>query len=313
MKVKPITPASPSGSTLRSDRELGDAALAWAASSGDAQDLARRVEISVRRKRRRGQLFAVACGACLIGLGSLWVTPRKASSAAAVPAPAVFASIPEDRRLPDGSLVELRPGALLTEEFSDAMRRVVLESGEAHFSVAKSPARPFVVVAGGVEVRAVGTAFAVERSRGDVKVLVTEGRVVLGEPPSGADSTDVSLRPNVRTLATLGAGDQVRVAAGGAAARIGAPMVEQLSAAEMARALAWRVPQLALAATPLAELIPIFNRYGSERLVLDPVLEDLRLGGVLRADNTHALLRLLRDEFGVEAERRGGELWLRRR
>lgn len=311
--MKPITPALPSGSESRSDRDLGDAALAWAAASGGAQDLARRVEVSVRRQRRRGQLVAVACGACLIALGSFWVAPRKASSEAVVPAPAVFASVPEDRRLPDGSLVELRPGTRLTEDFNDAIRRVVLESGEAHFSVAKNPARPFVVVAGSVEVRAVGTAFAVERSRGQVKVLVTEGRVVMDQPPCGAESTDVSTRPNVRTLATLGAGDRVRVDAGLTAAMIAMPVVEQLSADEVARALAWRVPQLTLAATPLTELISVFNRYGSERLVLDPALGDLRLGGVLRADNTNALLRILQTEFGVEAERRDGVLWLRRR
>jgi len=57
----------------------------------------------------------------------------------------------------------------------------------------------------------------------------------------------------------------------------------------------------------------VFNSYGPERLVLDPALGELRLGGVLRADNTPALLQLLKNEFGVEAERRDGALWLRRR
>jgi transmembrane sensor len=287
--------------------------VAWAAASGGAQDLARRVEVSVRRKRRRRQLVAAACAAGLIALGSLWVAPRKSSPAAVAPAPAAFASLPEDRRLPDGSLVELRPGARLTVDFSDAVRRVVLESGEAHFSVAKNPARPFVVVAGGVEVRAVGTAFAVEMSRGQVEVLVTEGRVALDRSASGDASKVSTDRVSVHTLATLGAGDRVRVDAGSTAATIAASVVEQLSAAEVARRLAWRVPQLTLSATPLSEVIPVFNRYSSEQLVLDPALDGLRLGGVLRADNTPALLQLLKNEFGVEAERRDGAIWLRRR
>ncbi len=311
--MKPITPASPSGSRPRSDGDLGNAALVWAAATGGAQDLARRVEASVRRKRRRKQLIAAACGAALIAFASLWVAPQKSSPQAVGPAPAVFAAVPEDRRLPDGTLVELRPGARLTVDFSDAVRRVVLETGEAHFSVAKNPARPFVVVAGGVEVRAVGTAFAVAMFRGQVGVLVTEGRVAL-ERPANANLAAVATDPgSVRTLATLGAGDRVRVEAGSTAAPVTAPLVEQLSASEVARELAWRVPQLTLSATPLSEVIPVFNSYGPERLVLDPALGELRLGGVLRADNTPALLSLLKNEFGVEGERRDGALWLRRR
>ncbi len=311
--MNPITPVSPSGSRPRSDGDLGNAALAWAAASGGAQDLARRVEASLRRKRRRKKLVAAACGAGLIAFASLWVAPRKSSPEAVVPAPAVFASVPEGRHLPDGTLVELRPGARLTVDFSDAVRRVVLESGEAHFSVAKNPARPFVVVAGGVEVRAVGTAFAVAMSRGQVGVLVTEGRVALGRSANANPSAVATDPGSVRTLATLGAGDRVRVEVGSTEAPITAPLVEQLSAPEVARELAWRMPQLTLSATRLSEVIPVFNRYGPERLVLDPALGELRLGGVLRADNTPALLSLLKNEFGVEAERRDGALWLCRR
>jgi len=107
-------------------------------------------------------------------------------------------------------------------------------------------------------------------------------------------------------------GDRVRIDAGTQRSTT-VPVIEQLSAAELARELAWRVPQLTLSATPLSEVIPVFNRYGSERLVLDPVLGDMRLGGVLRADNTNALLQLLKNEFGIEAERREGALWLHRR
>ncbi len=310
--MKPINPASTSGSTPRSDRDLGQAALAWAASSGDAQELTRRVEISVRRSRRRKQFVAAVCGAGLIAIGSFWVAPRKSAPAAVASAPAVFASVPQDRHLPDGSLVELRPGARFRVDFSDAIRRVVLESGEAHFSVAKNPSRPFVVVAGGVEVRAVGTAFAVEMGRSQVAVIVTEGRVAVDQSAGGDESSMATTRASGRTLATLGVGDRVRIAADTQpVAEV--PVIEQLSAAEVAQQLAWRVPQLTLSATPLSEVILLFNRYGSERLVLDPVLRDLRLGGALRADNTNALLQLLKNEFGIEAERRKDALWLQRR
>jgi len=54
---------------------------------------------------------------------------------------------------------------------------VRLVRGEAHFTVAKNPARPFIVEAGGVAVRAVGTAFDVRHADGAIEVLVTEGKV----------------------------------------------------------------------------------------------------------------------------------------
>lgn len=266
----------------------------------------------MRRNRRRKQLVAAVCSAGLIALGSLWLAPWKSSPAVVASTAEVIASTPTDRRLPDGSLVELKLGTRLMVDFSDSVRRVVLESGEAHFSVTKNPARPFVVVAGEVEVRAVGTAFAVGMSRGQVAVIVTEGRVALDQPVSGEESSVATTRPSVRTVATLGVGDRVRIDAGTRRSTT-VPVIEQLSAAELARELAWRVPQLTLSATPLSEVIPVFNRYGSERLVLDPVLGDMRLGGVLRADNTNALLQLLKNEFGIEAERREGALWLHRR
>ena len=60
--------------------------------------------------------------------------------------------------------------------------------------------------------------------------------------------------------------------------------------------------------------MPIFNRHGRVKLVLDPALDKLQMSGILRADNIDLPLRLLRNEFGIEAEHRGGgEIHLRRR
>lgn len=310
--MKPNPPASSPQSGPESDRDLADSALAWAAASGDAPDLARRVEGSVRRNRRRRHLAIAAGGIFLLAAGSLWFVRHEVSPLALPPAPVVRYSPPEDRRLPDGTLVELRSDARLTVEFSDLVRRVVLESGEAHFSVTKNPARPFVVVAGGVEIRAVGTAFAVDRSHDQIEVLVTEGQVALELPGDATAAPVAAALERGRLLAALGARDRVRIPAR-PTSPLAPPVVERLSAAEVAGELAWRVPQLTLSSTPLAELIPLFNRYGAERLVLDPAVGELRLGGMLRADNTPALLQLLRNEFGVEAERRDGVLWLHRR
>ena len=75
-------------------------------------------------------------------------------------------------------------------------------SGEAYFTVAKNPGRPFVVAAGGVGVRAVGTAFNVRLDSDAVEVLVTEGRVQVSR--SGFDDEGSSLVAGQRAIVKLG-------------------------------------------------------------------------------------------------------------
>ena len=69
-----------------------------------------------------------------------------------------------------------------------------------------------------------------------------------------------------------------------------ASQVTTVSATEMDEHLAWRVPRLEFAGTPLAQALPMFNQYGGVRLTLaDPALGRLQLSGVLRADDSESL------------------------
>jgi ferric-dicitrate binding protein FerR (iron transport regulator) len=86
---------------------------------------------------------------------------------------------PDVQKLPDGTRVELNAGTEFVVEFTPGVRAVRLVRGEALFAVPKNPARPFVVGAGAVSVRAVGTAFAVRHGAAVVGVLVTEGRIAV--------------------------------------------------------------------------------------------------------------------------------------
>lgn len=88
--------------------------------------------------------------------------------------------------LPDGSMVRLNTDSAVIANFSPSERRVRLERGEAHFTVAKDPDRPFIVMAGGIDVRAVGTAFNVRLLRDTVDVLVTDGKVAVAAASSEA-------------------------------------------------------------------------------------------------------------------------------
>jgi len=78
--------------------------------------------------------------------------------------------------LEDGSFVRLAAGSSLREWAMEGSREVSLD-GRGFFAVARDEARPFVVRAGGGEVRVLGTRFQVESRGGQVRTLVVEGLV----------------------------------------------------------------------------------------------------------------------------------------
>jgi transmembrane sensor len=178
-------------------------------------------------------------------------------------------------------------------DFAGAQRRVTLTRGEVHFTVAKDATRPFVVTAAGMEVRAVGTAFSVQVSPRELAVLVTEGRVALERPTASPAGNPVS------TL--LEAGQRAVAAPAEGADHVGAgPQVAALGPTELAAHLAWRIPRLEFSGTRLGDALASFATYRPMRVTLaDPRLADLRISGIVRADNLAALLQLLESNYAV--------------
>ncbi len=297
-----------------------DSVLDWARGAGAGDLLADGLDRYVRRRRRRRLVRASMACAVLLVAGAAWMSLRKATLTA--PASVSLASTtvlrPEQRTLPDGSTVDLNAGAEIDVMFADSLRRIVLRHGEAHFPVAKDSLRPFVVTAGAVEVRAVGTAFAVDLGSRAVDVLVTEGRVAVNTTPPSPATADTDRPSSVSPppLAALGVGGRIVIERDASAAGSSVPRVSELSAADIQARLAWRVPRLKFAATPLAQVVAMFNEHAvvgrDARLVLAPgTPADLRVSGVLRADDVDSLLRLLAGEFGISAETRAREIILR--
>ncbi|MBC7365598.1 MAG: FecR domain-containing protein [Undibacterium sp.] len=197
----------------------------------------------------------------------------------------------EQRKLDDGSLVELNRGASITVSFTLAERRVRLERGEAHFTVTHDPSRPFVVEAGGVAVRAVGTAFCVTRETGSVAVLVTEGKVRLTSLDKPALGDDPLLNSGQRAVVSLAPGGP-------------APTIAPVTADEIAERLAWKPRVLDFAEATLAEIATEFNRCNPVRLeITDPSLRARRLSATIRSDNVEGFVKLLESDFGIVAKR----------
>ncbi|PAW65841.1 MAG: hypothetical protein B9S34_09660 [Opitutia bacterium Tous-C1TDCM] len=216
--------------------------------------------------------------------------------------------------LADGSIVELNANTAVRVELAPAERRVALVRGEAHFTVAPDTARPFVVAAHGIAVRAVGTAFNVRLAASAVEVLVTEGKVAVsdarpapaaGRPRGGREDRDGSatvgsptyLSANERTLIALPA-----VATAAAPARL----VEPIATEALREALSWQERKLVFTDTPLRDVVAQFNRRNRTQILLgDPALAERPVGGTFAADNVEGFIRLLAGSGSIAVERRG--------
>lgn len=264
-----------------------------------------------RSRRRYARRIALACATMImLTLGVVW----QSRVAAPAVASASFTVIePQRRVLPDGSVAELMAGAEITVEFEERYRFVTLQRGVAHFEVAPNPRRPFVVRVGGVAVRAVGTAFAVERgAAGSMSVVVTHGRVALDA--ASAFSSPAEAKALDSPLAFVSAGNLARVETSPASGTRPSPEVRPASADDMETAIGWRTPRLEFSGTALADVVAAMNRHNRTQFVIDDnSLAKLRLSGALRADKAGALVEILEADFPVRAERRGDEIVLRRR
>lgn len=220
--------------------------------------------------------------------------------------------------LPDGSVALLNTDSAVRVRYTAGERRILLDRGEAHFTVARNPDRPFVVAVDAVAVRAVGTAFNVRRRAESVEVVVTEGRVAVAslleqgtrsrEQDAGNPSSVLSSPSSAVHVAV---GEQVTVSLTPAPAAQ-PPQVDRVASDEMERRLAWQERRLEFDGTPLGEAVAEFNRYNRHQLVIaDPRLATRRFGGTFRSDGHELFVRLLEENFGVVAERQEAQTMLR--
>lgn len=216
--------------------------------------------------------------------------------------------------LADGSVLELNADSVARVQFAAGRRRVTLDAGEAHFSVAPDPARPFIVTAGEVSVRAIGTAFNVRLATAAVEVLVTEGKVQVGkiETPALAAAPSRDAREKRDRLPAsdgptlVQANERVVVPTARTADDASILRAETVAPAVMQRALSWQERKLVFSDTPLGEVVERFNRRNRIQLALgDASLADRAVGGTFAADNVEVFVRLLESTGDVVAERRG--------
>lgn len=295
----------------------------------------------LRRQRRRWFAFATfglaaAAALALVFRPAGWIrTPAPAATTEV----ATMAVRPLVHRLPDGTVVDLNADADIAVEFTPEIRGVRLVRGEAHFTVAKDRARPFVVSVGPITVRAVGTAFNVRLAPTAVQVLVTEGQVAVdasstnkapgrsvadsipAAKPSLADTSaalTLGVRPAPTSLADApsslppGAHGPLLLTAGHRTVvplvppAEPAPAVFAVSPAEIERELGWRQIRIELSNATLAEAVALFNRRGGVQFAVDDAeLKTRRISGIYWADHPGQFAELIESTLDVRGVRDG--------
>ena len=240
------------------------------------------------RPSRRALIGGVggACAAALVGGAAFWATRIQR----------LDTGLGEIRRVPlaDGSLVAINTRTALDVALNAKSRRIALRRGEAWFEVAKDAERPFVVSAGRVRVRAVGTAFSVRRVDDGVDVMVTEGVVETWIEGQGGPRRRVEAGNGVVLAST-------------------APRALAKSPSEIERGLAWRNGEIALDGESLADAAEQFNRYNSRQIVIDdPQLARERFVGLFRTNEPESFAAAVAATIGVNVEEDGHVIRLSR-
>jgi transmembrane sensor len=214
-------------------------------------------------------------------------------------------------QLADHSRIALDARTRLRVKFSDDARIVQLIDGQAQFSVAKDPGRPFKVEAGNHTIVAVGTVFTVEYVDHEMHVAMLEGRVaVLPQDslqqverlkasernpvkPKQEDVPEGNNRGN--GIVELAAGEEMRVRQDG--------HTSVNLKADLEAATAWRQGKVIFRSESLGEAVRRVNRYSSLQLeVDDPALAGLKVSGVFESGDTQAFADAVESYLPVVAD-----------
>lgn len=181
--------------------------------------------------------------------------------------------------LSDGSTVQLNARSALSVGFDRTRRLVSLTEGQAAFSVADDPARPFLVSAAGGQTMAAGSQFDVDIRPDDVAVTILHGDVSVSAEAAGRAVTATT---NQRILYD-GRGGLTKVAD-----------------VDADTETAWRRGKLVFNDRRLTDVVAEVERYRYGRIVLvGAALQRLSVSGVFDLTDPQSVLTTIRQTLPV--------------
>lgn len=212
--------------------------------------------------------------------------------------------------LEDGTRIFLNTDSRLVVDYDEKVRHVEVRRGEALFTVAKNPERPFLVEVGDQQVKALGTEFVVRMDASQLTVTLIEGSVAV-DPLSAATGTPTvanqsgsaaattpsgGTRASANAAYTLTPGQRLTFAAG-EVPKVDTPSLENLTA--------WQEGRVWLDDTPLNVAAAEMNRYNTLKVVIESErAKDLRVSGLFQAGDSISFANAMALTYGLQVVRR---------
>jgi transmembrane sensor len=201
--------------------------------------------------------------------------------------------------LPDGSTLVLNTNSLVSINFTDANRFVILEQGEIHLKVAHEP-RPLSVLVGDQVIQALGTEFNIEiTSDQSIELVVTEGLVVVAFMDVPIEEMEADEPVELPPTSTLVAGGEEAVIRH-VEETLQKIEAEEIKTEEIAVKLSWRNGNIVFTGETLEEAVEEVERYTAVEFVfLDEDSKQEEIAGFFKAGDVEGLLAVLRQEFKI--------------
>ena len=234
--------------------------------------------------------------------------------------PGLTTRVGEQRNLSleDGTRISLNTASRIHVHYDRTARRVELDEGEAYFEVAKRPDWPFIVIAGGKQVVARGTAFVVRRDDEHVAVTLVEGKVTVA-PAGEVLSPVTTAQPTSSVTAPLSGSSSRPVDASGSAGDITLSPGQRLTFVDheaprldrpaIERVTAWQRGQVILDHTPLADAVAEMNRYSDVQLTIeDPEAAGAQVTGIFRVGDSQNFAQAVAETYHLRIVDRGAQI-----
>ena len=256
-----------------------------------------------------GFRYAAVVATLLLIMAGIWLTRSNS-----LPSETYETAIGEQKTvyLSDDSTVYIDTNSEVSVYFTEDFRYIELSRGKVFFSVAYDPTRPFIVMAGHVAARAVGTEFEVyKKNGGKITIAVSNGRVQVnqvaekhlsnikkGLPVPSVQPTSSQKLLAMRSETSILSG---KVLEPGQEIVVDDKKAEYvLTSYDSSNVAPWREGRLNFQSKALSEVIDELNRYLTNEIIIgDNDLKDLNVNVYFKLKNRKDFVRTLENAFPI--------------
>ena len=201
--------------------------------------------------------------------------------------------------LNDGSEIQINTSSEIIVNYDKQSRNVILQKGEAFFTVASDPSKPFTVFTSTGSVQAVGTAFSVRQEGQFALLKVSEGRVKLRRLDIDNPLLPTDAIKDFKRESDIFVGDGESVEF-----NLETEKVVSLKPEVMERQLLWRKGFLAFEGEPLSKVLEEVSRYSNYAFIIDTEkVKDLPVSGYYPISKLDTIFSALEFNLGVKIEK----------